>query len=251
VSLRKVMFDSSVTLTSSANPVEPATSVTFTATVAGPVGEATPTGTVEFKDGGTTIGSGTLNGSGVATFSQIKPRRVDRGFDLKAFDNEGRVLATAYDDFVLFNIYFPNGKRGDERLKFKLDFYDAFLKVIDRYRKAGEDKIIICGDVNTAHKAIDLARPKENRNVSGFLPEECAWIDRLLDHGFIDTFREFQKEGGHYSYWDQISGARQRNVGWRIDYFFISENLKPRLKNAFILPEVMGSDHCPVGIELS
>jgi exodeoxyribonuclease-3 len=122
--------------------------------------------------------------------------------------------------------------------------------VIPAYRKRGDDKIVICGDVNTAHKDIDLARPKENRKISGFLPQECEWMDRLLADGFIDTFREFEKGPEHYSWWDQQSRARDRNVGWRIDYFFISSNLRPRLKKAFIQPETMGSDHCPVGIEL-
>jgi exodeoxyribonuclease-3 len=188
--------------------------------------------------------------SGVSTLSRMEPLRVDRGFGMKEFDQEGRCLATVYEDFVLFNIYFPNGKRDATRLKYKMDFYDAFLKVIERYRRRGEDRIIVCGDVNTAHKEIDLARPKENSKTSGFLPEERAWIDRLTSAGFVDTFREFEKEGGHYSWWDMQSRARERNVGWRIDYFFISENLRPRLKKAFILPEVMGSDHCPVGIEI-
>jgi exodeoxyribonuclease III len=189
--------------------------------------------------------------SGVATFSKIPPIRVDRGFDIPRLDGEGRVLAYTYPFFTLFNIYFPNGKRDDVRLKFKMDFYESFLKVIEKYRKRGEDKIVICGDVNTAHKEIDLARPKENSKISGFLPEERAWIDKLLSRGFIDTFREFEKGPSHYSYWDQFSFARERNVGWRIDYFFISENLRPRLKNAFIWPQVMGSDHCPVGIDLA
>lgn len=189
--------------------------------------------------------------SGTATFSRVAPKRVDRGFDMAQWDQEGRVLTTVYDDFVLFNIYFPNGKMGPHRLEYKMGFYEAFLKVIERYRKRGEDKIVICGDVNTAHTEIDLARPKENQKVSGFLPEERAWMDKLLSRGFIDTFREFEKGPGHYSYWDQFSFARERNVGWRIDYFFISENLRPRLKNAYIWPEVMGSDHCPIGIDLA
>ncbi|MBI3287964.1 MAG: exodeoxyribonuclease III, partial [Elusimicrobia bacterium] len=158
--------------------------------------------------------------SGVATFSKTPPARSERGFEIKAFDNEGRVLVTRHGDLTLFNIYFPNGKRDDIRLKFKMDFYASFLDVIDRYRKRGDDKIIICGDVNTAHKDIDLARPKENRKISGFLPQECAWIDALLAKGFIDTFREFEKGPNHYSWWDQQSRARDRNVGWRIDYFF-------------------------------
>lgn len=190
--------------------------------------------------------------SGVATFSKAAPALVERGFGIKEFDNEGRVLATKHGDITLFNIYFPNGKAREERLKFKMDFYEAFLKtVIPRYRKRGDDKIVICGDVNTAHKEIDLARPKENRKISGFLPQECEWMDRLLADGFIDTFREFETGPEHYSWWDQQSRARDRNVGWRIDYFFISKNLRPRLKGAFIQAQTMGSDHCPVGIELA
>jgi exodeoxyribonuclease III len=190
--------------------------------------------------------------SGVATFSKTAPAKIERGFAIPKFDNEGRVLVTKHDDITLFNIYFPNGKAREERLKFKMDFYEALLKdVIPRYRKRGDDKIVICGDVNTAHKDIDLARPKENRKISGFLPQECEWMDRLLADGFIDTFREFEKGPEHYSWWDQQSRARDRNVGWRIDYFFISKNLRPRLKKAFIQPETMGSDHCPVGIELA
>lgn len=187
---------------------------------------------------------------GVATFAKKKALQVERGLGHEAFDKEGRVLVTKHEGFTLFNVYFPNGKRGDERLKFKLDFYEEFLRVIERYRKRGDDRIVVCGDVNTAHKELDLARPKENAKISGFLPDERAWIDKLLSAGFIDTFREFEKEGGHYSYWDQMTFARARNVGWRIDYFFITRNLRPYLKNAFILPEVMGSDHCPVGITL-
>lgn len=190
--------------------------------------------------------------SGVATFSRQAPAKVERGFGVKEFDGEGRVLATKHGDVTLFNIYFPNGKKDEIRLKFKMDFYESFLnEVIPRYRKRGDDKIVICGDVNTAHKEIDLARPKENRKISGFLPQECEWMDRLLADGFIDTFREFEKGPEHYSWWDQQSRARERNVGWRIDYFFISGNLRPRLKKAFIEPETMGSDHCPVGIVLA
>jgi len=188
---------------------------------------------------------------GVATFSKPKHHTVERGLGIKTFDGEGRVLVTHYEDFTLFNVYFPNGKASPERLKFKLDFYQAFLGVLEDYRKKGRDKLVICGDVNTAHKEIDLARPKENRKTSGFLPEECAWIDALLKRGFVDTFREFETGPNHYSWWDQLTRARDRNVGWRIDYFFVSENLRPRLKKAWLMPEVMGSDHCPAGLELS
>ncbi|HAZ07570.1 MAG TPA: exodeoxyribonuclease III [Elusimicrobia bacterium] len=189
--------------------------------------------------------------SGVATFSKTAPEKVERGFGVAEFDNEGRALITRHADLSLFNIYFPNGKRDDARLRFKMDFNESLLGVLERFRKRGDDKIVICGDVNTAHREIDLARPKENREVSGFLPQERAWIDRLLAAGFIDAFREFEKGPAHYSWWDMQSRARERNVGWRIDYFFISANLRPRLKRAFLQPEVMGSDHCPVGIELA
>ena len=188
--------------------------------------------------------------SGVALFTKENPLNIQRGFGIDAFDEEGRTLVAEYSDFILFNVYFPNGKASPERLQYKMDFYDAFLAHLDRLRDEGK-RIIICGDVNTAHKEIDLARPRENEKVSGFLPQERAWIDTLLSHGFIDTFRMFQKEGGHYSWWDYKTRARERNIGWRIDYFFISENLHKNVSSAFILSNVMGSDHCPIGIEIA
>jgi exodeoxyribonuclease-3 len=187
--------------------------------------------------------------SGVALWSKIKPEKVSYELGLPRFNNEGRLIEAVYEDFSLFNVYFPNGKASRERLQFKMDYYETFLKrMSDLLRE--DKKIVICGDVNTAHQEIDLARPKENEKVSGFLPIEREWIDRLLDLGFIDTFRYFQKEPGHYSWWDYKTRARERNVGWRIDYFFISNNLKDNLKSAFIESEVMGSDHCPIGIDL-
>jgi len=188
--------------------------------------------------------------SGVATYTRVPVNQVKRGLGIPEYDREGRVLISTYPQFVLFNVYFPNGKASPERLAYKMGFYADFLKILDEYRRKGHKHLVICGDVNTAHREIDLARPKENRKISGFLPEECAWIDKLLTDGFIDTFREFEQGPGHYSWWDMQSRARERNVGWRIDYFFISRELKSALKQAFILPEVMGSDHCPVGIEL-
>ena len=188
--------------------------------------------------------------SGTATYTKFKPAKVLNGIGIKKFDSEGRFLVTEFDEFVLFNIYFPNGKARAERLQYKMDFYEVFLKHLKKLLKQGK-KIVICGDVNTAHKEIDLARPKPNEKVSGFLPEERAWIDKLLEAGFIDTLRVFNQKPGQYTWWDMMTRARDRNVGWRIDYFFISDNLKDNLKNAFILPEVMGSDHCPVGIELT
>lgn len=187
--------------------------------------------------------------SGVALFTRQKPLSIIDGLGIDRFDSEGRILVAEYGDFILYNIYFPNGKASAERLKYKMDFYDSFLNQATESLRQGK-KLIVCGDVNTAHREIDLARPKENETVSGFLPEERAWIDKFLSSGFVDTFRMFEKEGGHYSWWDYKTRARERNVGWRIDYLFISENLRNHIKSAFILSEVMGSDHCPIGIEL-
>ncbi len=187
--------------------------------------------------------------SGVALYTKDKPLNVKYDFGKADLDIEGRVIIGEYPEFVLFNVYFPNGKQGPERLKYKMYFYDVFLNYADVLKDAGK-KLVICGDVNTAHKEIDLARPKENSKLSGFLPEERAWIDKLLAHGYIDTFRHFHKEPNQYTYWDIKSGARERNVGWRIDYFFVSENLMPSVTGAFIMPGVTGSDHCPIGITL-
>jgi exodeoxyribonuclease-3 len=188
--------------------------------------------------------------SGVATYCNTEPVKVSNGIGIKKFDSEGRFLITDFGEFILFNIYFPNGKAKKERLQYKMDFYDSFLKHLKKLKKQGK-KIVVCGDVNTAHKEIDLARPKENSKISGFLPEEREWIDKLLQAGFIDTFRVFNDKPDNYTWWDMMTRARDRNVGWRIDYFFISENLSSNLKSATILPDVMGSDHCPVGIELN
>lgn len=187
--------------------------------------------------------------SGVVTYTKNEPKETKHGFNIKKFDSEGRILIHEFDDFTLFNIYFPNGQMSQERLKYKLAFYDEFLKYINKLKDKGR-RIILCGDVNTAHTEIDLARPKENEDTSGFLPVERKWMDKFISFGYIDTFRHFCKEGGHYTYWDPITRARERNVGWRIDYFFITPNLLSNLKKAFIMPEVMGSDHCPIGIEL-
>lgn len=187
--------------------------------------------------------------SGVATFTREKPLRVQNDFGVQDFDIEGRVIISEYPQFILFNVYFPNGKKDESRLRYKIDFYDVFLDFVESLRQKGE-KLIICGDFNTAHKEIDLARPKENENVSGFLPIERAWMDKLVAHGYIDTFRHFNKEPNQYTWWDLKSRARERNVGWRIDYFFVTENLLGSVSKAFIMPEVMGSDHCPIGIIL-
>jgi exodeoxyribonuclease-3 len=188
--------------------------------------------------------------SGVALYSRTLPRSIERGFGIDRFDREGRVLIAEYPEFLLFNIYFPNGKQSPERLAYKLDFYEACLSRVRSGLAAGRH-VILCGDVNTAHTAIDLARPKQNERISGFLPEERRWIDRLIGEGFVDTFRLFTKAGGHYSWWDQRTRSRERNVGWRIDYFFVDAGMKERVRASRLYPEVTGSDHCPVGLILA
>lgn len=188
--------------------------------------------------------------SGTAVFSKMNPVKVEYGWGQDIFDLEGRTVMLDFDRFVLFNIYFPNGESSPERLQYKLDFYNSFLEYAVELKKQGRS-LVICGDVNTAHTEIDLARPKENQKTSGFLPIEREWIDRLLAAGFIDTFRfKHPDVRDRYSWWSYRGGARQRNVGWRIDYFFISEDLQSKLVDAFILDQVTGSDHCPVGIVL-
>lgn len=187
--------------------------------------------------------------SGTATFLKHKPLFTQSNFEEKWLDEEGRVVLTEHDDFYLFNVYFPNGGRGTDRLVYKLDFYDRFLAYIESCRKKGKG-IIICGDVNTAHHEIDLARPKENEKTSGFMPVERKWLDDLEAHGYHDTFRMFEKSGEHYSWWDVKTRARDRNIGWRIDYFWVSSELKDRVIGAGIMSDVFGSDHAPVWIEL-
>lgn len=187
--------------------------------------------------------------SGVATFTKLEPKSVIVGNRDNDWDDEGRVIITKFDEFTLLNVYFPNGKRDLGRLDFKMKFYDYFLKYINELRSRGE-KVIFCGDVNTAHTEIDLARPKENVKVSGFLPIERAWMDKLTQQGWIDSYRYLHRDKVEYSWWSQRSGARQRNVGWRIDYFFVDQALAGNIKKAFILGDVHGSDHCPVGLEI-
>jgi len=184
--------------------------------------------------------------AGVAVYSKVEPEKVEKDFPPKSFGTEGRSLILHYEDFVLANVYFPNGGMNDERLKYKLDFYDRFLKYVKSLKK----NVIVCGDFNTAHEEIDLARPKANEMFSGFLPEERAWMDKLVQSGFVDTFRIFNSEGDNYSWWDYKTASRERNVGWRIDYFFVSKKMISNVKDAYIMSKVMGSDHCPVGIEV-
>jgi len=188
--------------------------------------------------------------SGVAVYTRHEPVSVWYGMGDDRYDTEGRLIGADFGDFILFNVYFPNGGGGPERLAYKLAFYDAFLSHVEMWRKKNP-RIIICGDINTAHEAIDLARPKENEKNTGFLPEERAWIDELMSAGYIDTFRHLNaSKTGAYTYWDMKTRARDRNVGWRLDYFFVSLAFLPALRRAWMLSDVFGSDHCPIAIEL-
>lgn len=191
--------------------------------------------------------------SGTASFARCRPISHQIGFTddppERNFNSEGRVVITEFPWFVLWNVYFPNGGRGPERVEYKLAFYEHCLNLWEKTRRAGK-KLIICGDYNTAHKEIDLARPKENQKTSGFLPEERAFLDKMSGLGYVDIFRRFDPSPGRYTYWDQITRARERNTGWRIDYFWVTEETVPMIERAWIEADVMGSDHCPVGIEV-
>ncbi|MFQ5449329.1 MAG: exodeoxyribonuclease III [Nitrospinaceae bacterium] len=187
--------------------------------------------------------------SGVATFSKKKPRSVTLGMGIEKFDVEGRIIRSEFKDFDLLNVYFPNGTNGTERLQYKIEFYEAFLEHCESLRAHGK-KLVITGDVNTAHKPIDLKNPKANEKNSGFLPEERAWIDKFIAHGYVDVFRRLHPEPDQYTWWTYRFNARKKNIGWRIDYFFVTGDLAGKVKDAFILPEVMGSDHCPIGLDI-
>lgn len=187
--------------------------------------------------------------SGVATFFKTDPLEVTSGLAEERFDLEGRVIRTRHPDFLLYNIYFPNGQRGHERLEYKLDFYARLLKICTELLESGEN-IIITGDFNTAHLPIDLRNPNENANTSGFMPEERAWVDQYLQHGFVDIYRRLYPERVQYTWWTYRLMARPRNIGWRIDYFLISEKLVPRVRDVIIHEDVQGSDHCPVSLVL-
>ncbi len=188
--------------------------------------------------------------SGVLILTKVEPLAVIKGMGIEKHDQEGRVITAEFNDFYLVTVYTPNAKRELLRLPYRSEEWDvAFLDFVKALEK--QKPVIFCGDLNVAHKEIDLANPKTNRRNAGFTDEERAGFDNIVDAGFIDTFREFESEGGHYSWWSYRAGARARNVGWRIDYFCISKSLRPKLENAFILPDVMGSDHCPVGIDIS
>ncbi len=188
--------------------------------------------------------------SGVALFTKTEPLDVRIGLGVADYDAEGRTIIAEYADFVLIGAYFPNGGEENKRVPFKMAYKAAFLDVCEKIRAAGKS-IIFCGDVNTAHREIDLARPKENQNTTGFLPEERAWIDRVVERGYIDIYRDLHPDQTDiYTYWPYWGGARQRNVGWRIDYFFISPDLRDRISSADIYMDVIGSDHCPISMTL-
>jgi exodeoxyribonuclease-3 len=185
--------------------------------------------------------------SGGIVLTKHKPISFSTQIGVDKFDSEGRIIRLDFKEFVLFNIYFPNGGASEQRLRYKLEFYDYFTDYVSQIK---DKDIIVCGDFNTAHEAIDLARPKENEHNSGFMPIERERLDKLVEKGFVDTFRIFDKAGGNYSWWDYKTHARQRNVGWRLDYFFVRCGALDKLKSAKLHPEVFGSDHCPVSIDI-
>jgi exodeoxyribonuclease-3 len=187
--------------------------------------------------------------SGTVVYTKIQPQMSMTNFKQDWLDEEGRVNMVQYKNFILFNVYFPNGGGGPVRLEYKLNFYDKFFKYIEQYRKKGHN-IIVCGDYNIAHHPIDLARPKENVMNSGFMPIERERLDTFESLGYVDTFRQHHPTTVAYSWWDQKSRARERNVGWRIDSFWVNKEFAKHVKDAFIWPDVMGSDHCPVGIKV-
>ncbi len=187
--------------------------------------------------------------SGVALYSKIKPESVSYLIGDNKFENEGRLICAKYKDFILYNIYFPNGQRDEERLKYKLNFYKIIIKKLKKHQE-NNDNIIILGDYNTAHTPIDLSNPQSNKNTSGFLDIERKLIDKIIDIGYDDTLRLFHKEDQLYTWWSPITRARERNVGWRIDYIFTSKNIRKKIKSADILSEIYGSDHCPISIDI-
>lgn len=189
--------------------------------------------------------------SGVAAYSQPVPRVVRDGFGIERFDSEGRVLELDYGDFVLFNVYFPNGQSDEERLQYKLDFYEDFFKYTDDLKSRGRS-LIITGDFNTAHNEIDLKNPQSNKDRSGFLRIERDVLDDIVARGYVDTFRHFYPDTVQYSWWSYRFNARKNNAGWRIDYFFVTQDLieNKKITDSFILNDIFGSDHCPVGIEV-
>ena len=187
--------------------------------------------------------------SGVGAYSKIKPLSVTKGLGVEELDNEGRVLKIEYPDFILFNIYFPNSGKEGSRLDFKVQFCNEILSQLVELKNEGKN-LVITGDYNIAHNPIDVYNPKNCEGKSGYLPEERAWLDELEEAGFVDTFRMFDEGEGNFTWWSYRFKARERNSGWRLDYFFVNEEIKDNVKAAKILADIYGSDHCPVTLEL-
>jgi exodeoxyribonuclease-3 len=187
--------------------------------------------------------------SGVALYTRLEARNVEYGLGVEAFDREGRTIRADFDRFVMITSYVPNGSRDHSRVGFKMDYKACLLETCNRLRQEGR-AVVLCGDINTAHQEIDLARPKQNANHTGFLPVERAWLDEFIAQGYVDTFRELHPQEVAYSWWAYWGGARERNVGWRLDYFFVSPDLTPHILSAEIHTAITGSDHCPVSLTL-
>lgn len=188
--------------------------------------------------------------SGVATFTRDVPQTIHLGLGEPRFDDEGRLIRMRFQDFYLYNVYFPNGQRGHDRVTYKLEFYAKLLEEVDHFHQQGE-RVVITGDFNTAHNEIDLANPRQNMTTSGFLPEERAWIDKYLQHDLVDPYRVFYPDRVQYTWWTYITNARVRNVGWRLDYFLVSKPLLDQVADVVIHDDVQGSDHCPVSLYLT
>ncbi len=188
--------------------------------------------------------------AGTAVFSKFKPQNVSYGLGKEEHDQEGRLITLEFTDFYLVNVYVPNSGRGLPRLEYRQAWDNDFLDYLKKLEK--KKPLIICGDFNVAHTEIDLTNPKDNYNkTAGYTQREIEGFTKFINGDFIDTFREFEKKGGNYTYWGQWNNLRVRNIGWRIDYFLISKSLRPRLKRSFILPQYLGSDHCPIGLEIN
>ncbi len=188
--------------------------------------------------------------SGVAIFTKQKPKHIEYGCGIKEYDDEGRILRIDFEEFSVMSVYHPSGSSGDLRQAFKMEWLGAFLNYKNQL-KATYPKLVICGDFNICHKAIDIHNPKSNANTSGFLPEEREWMEQFINSGFVDSFRHFNQEPHQYSWWSYRAGSRAKNLGWRIDYNFVTDNLKNRISRSVILPSAIHSDHCPVLLEMS
>ncbi len=187
--------------------------------------------------------------SGVAIFTKQKPKHIEYGCGIKAYDDEGRILRIDFEEFSVMSVYHPSGSSGDLRQEFKMQWLGDFFDYINQL-KIAYPKLVICGDFNICHKAIDIHNPNTNANTSGFLPEEREWMEQFINSGFIDTFRYFNQEPHQYTWWSYRAGSRSKNLGWRIDYNFVTDNLKKRISRAVILPSAIHSDHCPVLLEI-